>query len=202
VPVASLTIIIPTIGRKSLLEILGQIVPQLSKDDRVLVVGDGAQPKAAAMMAGYHAQVAYHEYGPTKCWGHPQRNWAMLLAETTHIWCLDDDDEVLPGAVAVIRQAADDCPGKLLIFKIHHREFVIPKEPEIRLTNVSTQCFVFPNTPDRFGSWGFLYEGDLQFALSSVERHPDKLGGVVWRPEIIAIHGDAMDPKHKVDSDA
>lgn len=196
---STLTIIIPTIGRKSLLTILGQIVPQLQKDDVVLVVGDGFQPKAAAMLEGYHPQVQYHEYGPTRCWGHPQRNWAMLLAETTHIWCLDDDDEVLPGALAVMRGAADECPGKILLFKIHHREFIIPDEPVVRLTNVSTQCVVFPNIPDRFGTWGFLYAGDLEFVKSSVELHPDKLAGIAWRPEIIAIHGDAMDPKHKVD---
>lgn len=192
----SLTIVIPTIGRKSLLVIVGGLVKQLSNDDRILVVGDGYQPKAKLMVEGLHPQVEYVEYGPTRCWGHPQRNWAMLQASTTHIYTMDDDDEVLPDALGSIRKAAEEAPGKILLFKIKHREFLIPDDKVIRQTNVSTQCVVVPNNPDRFGTWGDRYEGDLDFIKSSVERHPDKLEGVSWREEVIAIHGDATDPKH------
>jgi glycosyltransferase involved in cell wall biosynthesis len=188
----TLTLIIPTIGRPLLERLLDQASVQIGAADEILVIGDGFQPAGAAMVEKRKdPRIHYHEFGPSKCWGHPQRNYAMLLASGSHIMFLDDDDETIPGAFDIIRKAVQECPEKLLIFRIHHREFIIWTEPEIRLMNVSTQCFVVPNAPERFGTWGARYAGDLDFITTSVEKHPDRENGIAWREEIIAIHGEA-----------
>jgi len=44
-----LTVITPTIGRRSLLDTLLSIYRQLAPGDEHLVIGDGKQPEAAAM---------------------------------------------------------------------------------------------------------------------------------------------------------
>lgn len=186
------TLIIPTIGRPLLERLLDQATAQMGTADEILVIGDGVQPQAEAMVKKrLDPRIKYMEFGPTKCWGHPQRNYAMLLASGSHMMFLDDDDETIPGAFDTIRKAAAENPGKILIFRIHHREFIIWTEPELRITNVSTQCFVVPNIPEQFGTWGTRYAGDFDFITSSVFMHPDKESGLVWREEIIAIHGEA-----------
>jgi glycosyltransferase involved in cell wall biosynthesis len=186
----TLSLIIPSIGRPLLKRLLDQVLPQLWEDDEILVVGDGPQPSAQAMAEGLDPRIRYYEYGPTRCWGHQQRNWAMLVADKTHIMFLDDDDESRPGAFNVIREVAARHPDKLLIFKTLHQGSPIWKEPEIRVTNVSTQCFVVPNIPERFGTWGSRYAGDFDFIESSVKAHPLGKDGVIFRPEITSVHGE------------
>lgn len=191
---ARLSIVIPTIGRKGLLHVLERAKPDLGPGDEILVVGDGARPRARAMAEGFHPQVRYLEYGPTRCWGHPQRNFAMLLATGTHLYSIDDDDEPVNGFVQILRKAADEEPSKILVFRIHHREMILPLENSLWEGNVSTQCFLVPLSAP-LGTWGFRYAGDFDFISSTRERSGLELS---WRPEIIAIHGDASLPQHAV----
>ena len=114
----------------------------------------------------------------------------MLVAEKSHLMFLDDDDESCPGALSIIREVAAQHPEKLLIFKTMHQGYPIWRDMEIRQTNVSTQCFVVPNIPERFGTWGSRYQGDFDFIVSSVAAHPLGKDGVLWRPEITSIHGE------------
>lgn len=186
----TLSLIIPTIGRPHLKRLLDQVVPQLWENDEVMVVGDGPQPAAQAMTEGVDSRVTYHEYGPTRCWGHQQRNWAMLVAGKSHLMFLDDDDESRPGAFNIIREVAARHPEHILIFKTMHQGRPIWVEPEIRQTNVSTQCFVVPNIPERLGTWGSRYAGDFDFIESAVKAHPLGKNGVIFRPEITSIHGE------------
>lgn len=187
----SLSIIIPTIGRPLLKRLLDQVLPQLWEKDEVLVIGDGPQPAAEAMVqAMMDPRITYHELGPTRCWGHQQRNWGMLIAQGSHLMFLDDDDESCAGSFNVIREVAVRDPEKILIFKTFHQGGPIWVDPVIRHMNVSTQCFVVPNIPERFGTWGQRYAGDFDFIVSSVQAHPEKEKGIVWRPEVTSIHGE------------
>lgn len=186
----TVSVIVPTIGRPSLHELLVKdLLPQLGDGDEVLVVGDGEQPRARAIASGIDPRIKYHEYGPTRLWGHPQRNWAMLRVQGTHIYSCDDDDLILPGALERMRQAALEGPDRLHIFRVHHEKSVLPTKQAIELTVVSTQCFFFANIPDRFGTWGKVYEGDLHFIQSAVRAHPEGERALMWRDEIIAVHG-------------
>ena len=154
-----------------------------------MVIGDGPQPKAGAIARGLHPQIEYLEYGPTRLWGHPQRNWVMSRAKGTHLYFCDDDDEILPGALDIMRRAASEGPDKINLLRVYHADGVIPRDPYIVMGNVSTQCFLVPNIPSRLGVWGDRNAGDLDFLESSIKKHPLGVKGVVWRQEMIALHG-------------
>jgi len=185
----SLTIIIPTIGRPTLKRVALEAMPQLGECDRVIVVGDGPQPEARAMIEGLDRRIVYYEYGPTKDWGHSQRNWAMRLIKSTHFMTCDDDDRMAPNALSIARKAIEENPDRPILFRMHHEGTVLWREPVVRIQNVSTQMIVCPYVPERLGLWGLYYEGDLEFIQRTVALWPGKEGAIVWKPDVIMIHG-------------
>jgi glycosyltransferase involved in cell wall biosynthesis len=185
----SFSILIPTIGRPLLASLFQELLPQLGPHDEVMVIGDGPQPAARAMVAGMDRRVQYCEFGPAHCWGHPQRNWAMKLASRSHILSFDDDDAVKPGALERIRKAIMRHPGFPLVFKMQHGPVVLWKEKTLTCMNVSTQMFVVPNVKECLGTWGDRYEGDLDFIVSTSLLYPEQDQSIVWCEEIIALHG-------------
>jgi hypothetical protein len=185
----ALSIIIPTIGRQELRRILGELAPQLSPQDEVLVVGDGPQPAAREIAGGFGSRVKYWEHGSDHCWGYPQRNWVMPRASGSHLMFFDDDDRGAPAALQHVRDAARANPGRPLMFREIHEEGLIWGRKRVELSNVSTQLFVVPNDPARLGKWGQRYVGDYDFVVSTLALYPGGEEALVWREEVIAVHG-------------
>lgn len=185
----SLSIIIPTIGRPTLITILQEIAPQLDDGDEVIVVGDGRQPDAERMSGGFGSRVRYLEFESVHCWGHPQRNWAMERATGSHLVFFDDDDAVKPNALDTIRHAVLQNPKSPLVFRMHYGSTILWRDRAVRCGNVSTQMFVVPNRKSLLGEWGGRYEGDLDFIQSTSLKYPDGVRSIVWREEITAVHG-------------
>lgn len=190
-PDPSVSIVIPTIGRKTLLRVLGEIIPQLSDRDEVLVVGDGSQPEARAMVERLDLRVKYLEHGPSKNWGHGQRNFAMPLARGEYLMSLDDDDRFSSTGLERIRKAASEHPGRPLMFRIMHNTGVIWGDKVVREANVSTQMFVVPNDPEKRGVWGNRYQGDFDFISSTLALYPPDF--LVWREEVLVLRGVSHD---------
>lgn len=186
----TISFIVPTIGRDSLLTLMQQILPQLWEGDEILVVGDGPQPLARAMVEGLSPFITYLEHGPSRCFGHAQRNFAMLVASGTHLMFLDDDDGLLPGALTAVREVVARAFEKIVLFRTRHRGDHLWVDKAVRHMNVTTQMYVIPNIPERYGTWGDRYEGDFDFLVSAVAAHPEKEGGIVWREEVITVHGE------------
>jgi hypothetical protein len=192
-PIA-LSIIVPTIGRPGLSSLLKQVAAQLGPDDEVLVVGDGIQPEARAQASILDARVKYieHPNGPCGDWGCKARNWAMPQANGTHLMFLDDDDECLPEALAVVRVRASAAPGRVLMFRMKNGDSLLWANREIRFGNVSTQMVVVPNNPERLGKWRSpYYGGDYWFIRECIELNPNP---VEWCQDVIAVHGEAPRP--------
>lgn len=183
----TISIAIPTIGRPTLARLIQEILPQLGTGDEVLVVGDGPQPGARAIAEGIDPRVRYYEYGPTRNWGYAQKNWAIRISRGDYLYAIDDDDRIAPTALASIRRGAIETGGRPMIFKIHHAGIVIWRDQTVRSGNISTQMLVFPNRAERLGFWGLIYEGDREFAESTLRLWPD--GALAWREEVIALRG-------------
>lgn len=195
----SLSVIIPTIGRRSIVWTLKSIMPELEQGDEAIVIGDGPQPisREVAMEVG----ARYIETPPTREWGHAQRNLGMEQAKGSYLAFIDDDDVYLPGAFMAMRRAIAEASGKLFIFRMQYKAGILWKKPELTLNNVSTQMYVFPNVPGRLAKWGRHPEtpkgkgGDWCFA-----RDTALLWGpedVIFRPEVIArleAHGEGLVP--------
>lgn len=200
-PTPTLSIVIPTKGRRSLRRTLESIRPQLGAGDEVVIVADEAGNVARArrihrdVSAGdprfVYAEKPHEEPGT----GDAQRNHGMQIASGTHLAFIDDDDVYTAGALAAMRAAACDRPA---IFRMEYgkgRAFSKPERrlwqvPELHYGNVSTQMFLVPNEPAGLGTWEPLPEswnpawgGDFMFIRGCVE----KLGAPVWREEIVAL---------------
>lgn len=155
-----LSVIIPTVGRDT----LDAAVESCAGADEVIVVHD---------QTGDHGYTARHK--------------GMAQATGTHLAFMDDDDVYTPGAIQVMRDQACDRP---VIFKMdHYTHGILWRDQEVRFGNVSTQMFVVPNEPERFGRWephmpGWPEPGgDYTFLKGCCER----MGAPVWRDELVAV---------------
>src|SRR5574337_65474 len=177
-----LSIVIPTLGRASLKAAL-----ESCKDaDEIVVVLDTSRgPTEVPCELPPNAVLHVGHFGVTG--GHAGRLHGMQNATGTHLAFFDDDDVYTPGAIEVMRTAAEDVPT---IFRMDHYSLgVLWRDPEIRFGNVSTQMYVVPNKPEMFGAWTPVAPhlpqpgGDYTFIKETCE----KMGGPVWREEIIAV---------------
>jgi len=186
----SLSVIIPTCGRTTLERTLRSILMAgIRSEDEVLVVGDGPQPVAQAIVRRwkYRLPISYLETPQTRCAGHVQRNEAVQIAKGSHLISIDDDDTYRPHALRTVRKAAAEAPDRFLIFRMQSHT---PRHPwgtlwnykGASLGNVGTPMMVAPNVPAKLGKWGNRYAGDFDFLESTLAYYPE---GPVWIEDVI-----------------
>lgn len=187
-----LSIIIPSHDGVDLDRALASVTPQLADGDEVLVVHDchGTDdlpdwlpwlvPGVRVMGhdAGYHMH------------GHPQRTYAATMATGDYLLHIDDDDILLPGALACVRATIAQLPEpRPLLF-----QFISPtghlvwwRQGVIQPGYVGATGFVAPNIPDRLGTWGDRYMGDFDYIVRTLARWPGGEQSLAWAREIIAV---------------
>jgi len=185
----NLSIIIPTISRRTLIRTLLSIYPEILPSDEVLVVGDGTQPWAQEAVPQFGTPFRYIE-GPRTCqWGHAQRTLGMSQAKGDYLAFMDDDDVYLPGGIDSIRRGVRETAAGMLLFRMRHHDRVIWEKPEIRHQNLSTQMAVIKNEPTKLGNW------------TSNPRYPDGRGGdfyfieqtaALWPPSSIIFRDEVI----------
>lgn len=175
-----LSIVIPTLGRDT----LERTLASCSDADELVVVLDTSRGGSLPCKLPPNAVYAEGDFGVTG--GHAGRAHGIALATGTHLAFFDDDDVYNPGAVELMRDAACEVP---VIFRMNHYSHgVLWREPVIQFGNVSTQMYVVPNDPARFGSWTPHWPGlpepggDYTFIKETCEL----MGGPVWREDIIS----------------
>lgn len=180
----TLSIIVPTIGRPSLLATIQSITAQLLPLDEVVVVSDGPSDEARKIVAAAGHQYVYLETAERMWdWGGTPRNIGMTQAHGHYLSFMDDDDIYLPGALDAIRQAAMENPRVPLIFRMKHRGKIIWDKSILRPGNVSSQMLAVPNINGAVGRWTARYAGDYDFIVHTVDLHR---GALVFREEVIA----------------
>jgi glycosyltransferase involved in cell wall biosynthesis len=180
----TLSIIVPTIGRASLVATIQSFDYQLGPLDEVIVISDGPNRKVRELVAAVGSRYVYLETAE-RMWdyGGTPRNIGISMARGKYIGFMDDDDTSLPGALDAIRQGAMELPGIPLIFRMRHQEKILWETPEIKAGNVSSQMFAVPNIPGKLGHWTARYAGDFDFIVHTIELHG---GAVAFREEVIA----------------
>jgi hypothetical protein len=210
-PSPSLAVIVPTIGRPELANLLSALAPQTTAADRVLVVCD--RPRrydwCCALVEGLRKQGAQ---GRWTTWdrdnlghyGHAARNEALdflasLEQRPDWVWSIDDDDLCAPDALDVIRAAVEGEEGGWYAFQMvggedsHFAGVTIPNRGHYVLAgNIGTPCIVTPvSCVSRFGlsvrkdlgrEWEPGYWGDLEMAVAL----RGEIGDPVWVERVIA----------------
>ena len=180
-----LTVITPTLARPSLCDTLASIAPQLHDGDEHLVIGDGAQPRAAEMCAEYGA--SYQDGPRTHNYGAAQRDVGMVLAQGDWLLFCDDDDTFTPDALATVRQVVVDNPITPHLFRMRYRAGggSLWRDEVVREGNVGTPMIVVPAglvLPAWSDGHPVAYTSDHRFI-----QRVTYLYGVIWRKEIICI---------------
>ena len=117
-------------------------------------------------------------------WGNLERATGITRAEADYIMYCDDDDALLPSAVANVKRAVHQNPGRPHMFRmIDPNGAILWQVPELKVSNQGTPCFVFPNN-GKIGMWPpGIYEGDFHFMESTIAQYPPN--SLVWDTSII-----------------
>ncbi len=175
-PVATLSVIISTIGRSSLQRTLESVRQQdLIPGDEIFVIHDGPMnPEVECVWneSGLPGRLVALDDGPHRDWGAAARTVGIAMATGSHLIWQDDDDTYLPGAFSVIRRECTQEPEAFHLFRMAYPNgWLLWQRPDIASGNVSTQIFVAPRKLP-LGEWGRHYAGDYDFIASTIERNP------------------------------
>jgi glycosyltransferase involved in cell wall biosynthesis len=186
---ASLSIVVPTMGRSSLGKALQSIALQLGPEDEVLVVADVDHDQLQARKIFEVFEDERWKFGwceSTYGRGGAQRELGIAMSTGTHLCFMDDDDWYLPGALSAMRSMASEVP---VIFRMDCPwNGIVWNRKTVDYGNIGTPMFVVPNRPGYLGSWTpfeGIHGSDFTFISGCVER----LGEPLWRTEIVAFVG-------------
>lgn len=156
------SVVMPTIGRRTLAAALASVTRQLEPGDEIIVV--------------------CNDRGDQGDWA---RNSAIERAIASHIVFLDDDDELVPDALAKYRRFALEHPGMIGLFRMQLPVGdLIWNEPVFEYGQVGGPTMVVPNLRGRLGKWAQSEIGnDWAFLEETV-----RLQGTdpIFRDEIVA----------------
>lgn len=197
----SLTVIIPTLCRDTLVRTLDSIAGQrLQEDDQILVCQDSWPGHASDMtpsaamadtVRSYGPQFQFHQHDAGEgTWGNDQRN--AMIPKATGDWVLfqDDDDIFVPGAFNTIRIMADrqedkgDKSPMYFRFEGPNGTLFWRKAGEILRNHIGGHCIVAPRGP-KLAAWGKGYTGDYEYVARTSMNFKD-FG--YWYPHILSMH--------------
>lgn len=206
----AICVIIPTIGRSTLADLLDSISPQMQAGDRVMVAYDApdrfdfCQESVDIARKESEDGVTWRCYPPSHVagghYGHVARNRMLdLLADLEDapewVWSIDDDDCATFGAVDMIRSAIESEQAPWYVFRMrggessHFAGLVVPLMGQtLQRGNVGTPMIVFPVGGARFGVGEFDghaagYFGDYEMALAL----DAELGDPAWMEPTVAV---------------
>ncbi len=188
----SITIIIPTCGRRSIDRAVLSYLPQMHPGDELLVMGDtieGDLIETEAILTKYWPLVRYipvkHE---RHSFGHSEINDGLDLAKNSWIVGCDDDDVATPDALASIRAVVSqlDEPVPLLFrFRSYVGHIFWDTPGTVRECHIGGHCLVTPNLPGKVGRYTERYNGDYDYIVDTLSRWPPD--SALWVDKLIAI---------------
>mgnify|MGYP001557778839 CR=1 FL=1 len=179
----TISIIIPTIGRQTLCNVLQSLVGQVIEGDEIMVVQDGIENRAFVdtVVRSYDLPITHCICGPTHSYGNAQRNFGISIAQGDYLSFMDDDDVYTPDALSIIRENVGSVP---ILFRMqYHDGRYLWTDPILRMGNVGTPMIVVPNVQDKIGQFTGMYEGDWYFIDETVKLWD---GAVDWCEDVIA----------------
>jgi Glycosyl transferase family 2 len=145
---ASLSIIVPTVGRPTLVGTLTSIATQLRPGDELLVA--------------CNTDGNYGDRSIDRC---------QAKAEGDIVLFCDDDDVYTEGALDRIRAWASQNPGKIGLFRRGFNNGAAQwRRPELKPGNVQRMCIALPNVPGKMPRWtGYTTEVDIPVEAAKLQ---------------------------------
>lgn len=188
----TICVITPTISRDSLKATLESAT--LSPRDDWVVIGDGPQPKARAIVESLGKNRTYLRYMETEVqrgnWGNIPRDVAMKESPKDYFIFLDDDDVFAPNAMPVLKAElakAFPCPVMFRLITADGR--TIWKDHRFGVGNIAGSMFACRNVPGRIGRWDNDggYQSDFHFIEQTLNYYPNWRTSLVWSGEVIIL---------------
>lgn len=150
-------------GRRHLGDTVASVVPQLAHEDRLIIEMD---------------------WPLTMDFGNRARDRGAAMAQTTHIWFLDDDDIAMPGALDAMRAAIEEDPLTGWVFQVEAGGLILPEVKTLPLRNAvqdagGCQCYLVPNPAPHWNGYN-----DMEWASQINSRI-----GLKWIKTVVARLG-------------
>ena len=162
----SIHVLMATIGKDSIFNILKCLKNELKENDYLTIVFDASKNNYEAVInyvknINAKVKIIYEEEN-LGYWGHGIRNKHNEL-EGDFVYHIDDDDVIIEGAFNKVRKIMKD-KETMYIFKIiSEKNEVIWKKREIKLNEISTQSGFIPTKFNNKSKWLYKYGGDFNF---------------------------------------
>lgn len=193
-----LSIVVPTVGRETLIDTLDAIDHQparLLAGVEVVVVADtfggmtinleGVKAHIAAERQLGRYRFIEHD-GGQHVFGQPQRTAGAQAALGDWVWWGQDDNVPSEKALESIYDAVRSHISELLIFRwVAPWREIIWRWPELALGNLDADCLVMSRRLAQHCAWGLRYEGDYDVAREAFEQ--TGRAEIDWRPAVISI---------------
>ena len=164
-------LLIATIGRKTLINMINSINFQLNEYDFITIIYDNKdidntieEVKKIKTDCKMNIIMEKENLG---YWGHGIRNKYKNL-EGDFVFHGDDDDIYLPDAMYIIRSKVVN-PKNLYLFNILTncgRKKIDTYEKKITYNNIGTPSGIIPNDINKKGIWDYKYGGDFDYYKS------------------------------------
>lgn len=193
-----LSLIIPTIGRMSLVRTLDSLLkqPNVTDGDEIILVADGCcvnklkamTPLALAPQTKF-LTVGNKDSGHHMDGGAKARSLGQRRASGDWLIYCDDDDAMVPvSAFDIVRRAVENAPMVPHVFKMVnvHSGQVYPTFPgEVSPGNFGTPCLCVPNIKGSVPDWPAGPPADWHFMQELLKIYPEEEW--IFRPEVTSL---------------
>lgn len=194
--VPSISVVTPTLGRKSLSRTAESVRPQLLSNDEWWIVGDGPQAVVRRQVEAWaNPQIRYLDHSdPNSRYGNAQRNVAMRRSHGDLFLFLDDDDALAAGALDAVRRHG--VRRRPMMFRMDYRpgRRVLWDRPVLSVGNVAGAAFVVPRLEGRWCEWTAPNDPvtcDVDYIRRTLDLWP--ADSLLWCEEILCVcyaHGE------------
>ena len=185
----TLSVIIPTTGRPSLLVTLESLRNQdWISGDEIILAYDGVVPpdfySSISSFSGLPIKVRGVDDGPHYDWGHTPRNKVMPTVEAKWLCHIDDDDIYVDGAISMIRSTVSGTSAPHMFRMVNKNGTEVWRvQGALVFGNVATPCIVHPRM-DSYPYWISKVGGDCDFISAILRAYPPF--SVLWHETVIA----------------
>jgi hypothetical protein len=175
-------ILISTVGRPSLQNMLNSLKNELTKNDAITIIFDGEEALKNSSFSNtwlkdHKSRINIIENKETLgFWGHAARNkyQGILEPKTSFIMNADDDDEYVPGTFDHLRLFCT-YRNTLYIAKmfVKKNDRIVPSQnKQILRDDIGTPCGIIPFDLANKSTWEYKYGGDFDYYYNLRDKIP------------------------------